>query len=58
MKFKCKLSGCVYEFTTEHDVKTMKEHPDYVEYVEEAVKPVMIKKNKPTVQDAEANDSI
>lgn len=33
-KFKCKLSDCVYEFTSEHDIKTMKEHPDYVEVVE------------------------
>lgn len=29
MKFKCQLSGTVVEFTTEHDIKTMLEHPQY-----------------------------
>ena len=41
MKFKCIYSGQVYEFIQEQDIKTMKEHPEYQEVVEEveAVKP-------------------
>jgi hypothetical protein len=38
MKFKCKLSGLVYDFP-EWDVEGMKKHPDY-EMVVEDVKPV------------------
>jgi hypothetical protein len=37
-KFKDKLSGCVVEFLLEHDIKAMREHPEYDEVVEE-VKP-------------------
>lgn len=33
-KFKCKDTGCVYEFTYEHDIKTMREHHQYEEVVE------------------------
>ena len=40
MKFKCIYSGQVYEFTQEQDIKTMKEHPEYVAVEEvEPVKP-------------------
>lgn len=31
VKFKCVQSGNVFEFHTEHDVKTMRTHPGYVE---------------------------
>ena len=34
-KFKCVQSGNVFEFHTEHDVKTMRTHPGYVEVVEQ-----------------------
>lgn len=37
VKFKCKQSGNVFEFFTEHDIKTMRTHPGYVEIVEEVV---------------------
>ena len=41
MKFKCIYSGQVYEFTQEQDIKTMKEHPEYVAVEEvESSKPV------------------
>lgn len=33
VKFKCVQSGNVFEFHTEHDVKTMRTHPGYVEVV-------------------------
>lgn len=36
VKFKCVQSGNVFEFHTEHDVKTMRTHPGYVEVVEQA----------------------
>lgn len=29
MKFKCKQSGCIYEFTEEHDIIEMLKHPQY-----------------------------
>ena len=38
VKFKCKQSGNVFKFFTEHDIKTMRTHPEYeeVEAVKEA----------------------
>lgn len=40
VKFKCKQSGNVFEFFTEHDIKTMRTHPEYEEIVEEVVEQV------------------
>jgi hypothetical protein len=47
-KFKCKLSGTVVEFLSEHDIETMRQHPDYEEVVEEEEDklPKRIKKEK------------
>lgn len=36
MKFRCKLSQCVYEFTSEYDIKAMKAHPEYDEVPDNA----------------------
>lgn len=33
VKFKCKQSGNIFEFFTEHDIKTMRTHPEYEEVV-------------------------
>lgn len=33
--FKCLQTGNTVEFDLEHDVRTMRQHPDYVEIVEE-----------------------
>jgi len=47
MKFKCKLTGNVVEFTSHVDIVTTQAHPDYEEYVEvveEAPKKVVAKK--------------
>ena len=30
-KFKCKLSGNVFEFTADYDIEDMREHPQYEE---------------------------
>lgn len=30
MKFKCILSGCVYDFTSDFDIKSMRQSHDYV----------------------------
>ena len=30
-KFKCLLSGNVFEFHTDFDIETMRKHPQYVE---------------------------
>lgn len=40
VRFKCKQSGNVFEFSNEHDIKTMRTHPEYVEIVEEAVEQI------------------
>lgn len=34
-KFKCNHSGNIVEFLLEHDIKTMRSHPEYTEVVEE-----------------------
>ena len=34
-KFKCTHSGNVVEFLLEHDIKTMRAHPEYTEVVAE-----------------------
>ena len=51
-KFKCLASGNVFEYTTDHDIKTMKTHPGYVEVVEDLQKvdtyeEVQTARNKP-----------
>ena len=46
VKFKCKQSGNVFEFSNEHDIKTMRTHPEYVEIVEEVVEPVKVGRPK------------
>ena len=33
VKFKCKQSGNIFEFSVEHDIKTMRSHPEYEEVV-------------------------
>lgn len=42
VKFRCKQSGNIFEFFTEHDIKTMLTHPEY-----EEVKEVDILKEEP-----------
>lgn len=44
VRFKCNHSGNVFEFTNEHDIKTMRTHSEYTEVLEEA--PVKTKKVK------------
>ena len=44
MLFKCKQSGCIYEFKEEHDIEAMLTHPQY-EVVEPKV--VEVKEEKP-----------
>lgn len=35
VKFKCNHSGNVFEYFTEHDIKTMRAHSEYTEVIEE-----------------------
>lgn len=35
VKFKCNQSGNVFEYFTEHDIKTMRTHSEYTEVKEE-----------------------
>jgi hypothetical protein len=34
-KFRDNATGNIFEFTTEHDIKTMREHSEYTEVKEE-----------------------
>lgn len=45
MKFKCKLSGCVYEYTAQVDIDTMLTHDGY-EQVVAVVKPKVVPKTE------------
>ena len=35
VRFKCNQTGNIFEFISEHDIKTMKTHPEYQEVVED-----------------------
>ena len=50
-KFKCNNSGNVFEFTFEHDIKTMRTHPEYTEVLEETPINPVLKPNKKVKQD-------
>ncbi len=34
-KFKCNQSGNIFEFFSDHDINTMRKHPEYTEIVQE-----------------------
>ena len=46
-KFKDNATGNVFEFTNEHDIQTMRTHPEYTEVKEE------VKQSKKTKQSEE-----
>ena len=45
-KFKDTATGNVFEFTTEHDIQTMRKHPEYTEVkvVSVVEEPLILKK--------------
>lgn len=45
-KFKCLLSGNIFEFFTDFDIETMREHPQYEEIEEEQEETVEQKPKK------------
>lgn len=45
MKFRCKLTGCIYEFFYEHDIISMLEHPQYEKF-EEISEPTKVEPKK------------
>lgn len=45
-KFKCLLSGNIFEFHTDFDIETMREHPQYKE-IEEEQEEIVEKVKKP-----------
>ena len=49
-KFKCKLSGNVYEFVNDFDIKDMRDHPQYEEVLEESDDGLRIQKVKKTTK--------
>lgn len=46
MKFQCKHTGQIYEFTTEHDITEMLKHDEYQAVEEETPKPKQKKETK------------
>lgn len=42
VRFKCKSSGNVFSYENTHDIKTMREHPEY-----EEVKEIPVEDKKP-----------
>jgi hypothetical protein len=42
-RFKDNASGNVFEFNSEHDIQTMRKHPEYTEVIEEKEQPVLKK---------------
>lgn len=52
MKFKCKVSGSVVEFTQPVDIISMLEHPQY-EVVEDVVEEVKETPKKKTTKESE-----
>lgn len=48
VKFRCKQSGNVFEYFTEHDIKTMRTHLEYEEVPEETVKDKELNISTPT----------
>lgn len=46
-KFKCLLSGNIFEFYTDFDIETMREHPQYEEIEEQEEEVVVEKVKKP-----------
>lgn len=45
-RFKDIATGNVFEFSNEHDIQTMRKHPEYVEVVEEEVIKPSVKQKK------------
>jgi hypothetical protein len=45
-KFKDIATGNVFEFTNEHDIQTMRKHPEYVEVVQEVKQPKKTKQSE------------
>lgn len=45
-KFKCKHTGNIVEFTTQHDIDTMRKHQEYEEVVEQVEEEPVVKKTK------------
>lgn len=46
VKFKCNQSGNIFEFETAHDIKTMRQHPEYTELKAVVVIP-QVEEDKP-----------
>ena len=47
-KFRCKQSGNVFVFESEHDIKGLRKHPEYEEVIEETVQKVETYEETPT----------
>jgi hypothetical protein len=56
-KFKCNHSGNVFEFPLEHDIQTMRKHPEYTEVREETPVKTTTKKVKQDETSIGRNDT-
>jgi hypothetical protein len=45
-KFKDVATGNVFEFTLDHDIQTMRKHPEYTEVIEEVKQPKKTKQSE------------
>ena len=55
--FKCSHSGNIVEFLLEHDIKTMRAHPEYTEVVAEETPVKTTKKVKQDETSISRNDT-
>jgi hypothetical protein len=56
-KFKCTLSGNVFEYFTDFDIETMRDHPQYEELEEEEEYAVQTKVKKTTKKEVTKKDT-
>lgn len=49
VRFKCQHTGNIVEFTTEHDIETMRKHTEYTEVKEEPVEVAPVVKTRKQV---------
>ena len=57
VKFKCNQSKNIFEFFTEHDIKTMRTHPEYEE-IKETVEELEEQSEKKSVGRPKKNYSV
>ena len=57
MKFKCKHTGQIYEYSSEQDIKEMLKHDEYLAITEEAVQEVVQEPTPKPVKQAKKKET-